>query len=133
MMMDRMFPPQNLKSFLPAWPKKCKCWFELQCISWKNFFISWPLAPVFGISNSMTINEAPLHQRVRIVLSHNNPAVGPTDVESRLMHLGFIPGEEIMVKRKAPIFHEPLLVEVRGRPVALNKLEASLIKVELIP
>lgn len=54
-----------------------------------------------------------------------------SDIESRLMHLGFIDGATIQVTKKAPLFKEPLLVEVRGRSVALSFSEAELILVEL--
>lgn len=55
-----------------------------------------------------------------------------SDIESRLMHLGFIDGEIIRVTRKAPLFQEPLLVEVRGRSVALSFDEAKLVSVEVM-
>ncbi len=55
-----------------------------------------------------------------------------SDLESRLMHLGFLHGEVIRVTRKAPLFKEPLLVEVRGRSVALSFDEASLVTVEVL-
>lgn len=54
-----------------------------------------------------------------------------SDIESRLMHLGFIDGELIKITRKAPIFKEPLLVEVRGRSIALSFSEAEMISVEV--
>ncbi len=54
-----------------------------------------------------------------------------TDIESRLMHLGFIDGEMIKVVRKTAFFKEPLLVEVRGRSVALSFSEAELVLVEV--
>jgi len=47
------------------------------------------------------------------------------------MHLGFIHGEKIKVTRKAPLFKEPLLVEVRGRSIALSFSEAELVKVKV--
>jgi Fe2+ transport system protein FeoA len=49
------------------------------------------------------------------------------------MHLGFLHGEVIRVTRKAPLFREPLLVEVRGRSVALSSEEAGLVEVEVLP
>lgn len=55
-----------------------------------------------------------------------------SDIESRLMHLGFMDGEIIRITRKAPLFKEPLLVEVRGRSVALTYQEASLVSVEVL-
>ena len=54
-----------------------------------------------------------------------------SDLESRLMHLGFLDGEAIKVIKKAPLFKEPLLVEVRGRSVALSFDEAELVRVEV--
>lgn len=54
-----------------------------------------------------------------------------SDIESRLMHLGFMDGETIKVTKKAPLFQEPLLVEVRGRSVALSFDEAQLVTVEV--
>lgn len=54
-----------------------------------------------------------------------------SDIESRLMHLGFLDGEIIKITRKAPLFKEPLLVEVRGRSIALSFDEAELVSVEV--
>ena len=54
-----------------------------------------------------------------------------SDIESRLMHLGFMDGETIRITKKAPLFKEPLLVEVRGRSVALSFAEAELVTVEV--
>ena len=80
---------------------------------------------------SMTINQAPLNTKL-IVKSFSSHEIGEfSDVQSRLMHLGFIAGEEIRITRKAPLFKEPLLVEVRGRSVAMTLDEASLVSVEV--
>jgi Fe2+ transport system protein FeoA len=79
----------------------------------------------------MTINQAPLKTKL-IVKSFPPHEVGDfTDIESRLMHLGFIAGEEIRITRKALLFKEPLLVEVRGRSVAMTFDEANLVSVEV--
>jgi Fe2+ transport system protein FeoA len=48
------------------------------------------------------------------------------------MHLGFINGAKVTVKKKAPIFKEPILVEVRGRMIALTLSEAALVQVEVM-
>jgi Fe2+ transport system protein FeoA len=79
----------------------------------------------------MTINQAPMKTKliVRSFPIHDEREF--SDIESRLMHLGFFHGEVITVSRKAPLFKEPLLVEVRGRSVALSYSEAELIKVEV--
>lgn len=47
------------------------------------------------------------------------------------MHLGIMDGETIRIVKKAPLFKEPLLIEVRGRSVALSFDEAALVQVEV--
>ncbi len=79
----------------------------------------------------MTINEAPILQKVAVTTAQMRSDL--SDVESRLMHLGFIEGAKIVVKRKSPLLNGPLLVEVRGRVVALTQTEANLVRVELCP
>lgn len=92
----------------------------------------WPIIWEFDISNSMmTINEAPLERRLSITSFNDDYSAGISDIESRLMHLGFIHGATIEIKKKAPFFKEPLLVEVRGRLVALSRSEAGLVRVEV--
>ena len=78
----------------------------------------------------MTINDAPLNQKVAISAPHTTERE-LSDVESRLMHLGFIEGAKVEVKRKTTLLNGPLLVEVRGRVVALSQAEAQLIRVEI--
>lgn len=79
----------------------------------------------------MTIDLAPLNQKLVVRSFHPGDLREHSDLESRLMHLGFFEGETIRVLKRAPIFKEPLLVEVRGRMVALSKSEAALVKVEI--
>ena len=79
----------------------------------------------------MTINQAPMNTKL-IVRSFPIQEVREfSDIESRLMHLGFLDGEPIKVVKKAALFKEPLLVEVRGRSVALSFSEAELVLVEV--
>lgn len=80
----------------------------------------------------MTINEAPLEKPLLVCSFHSSSNKEISDIESRLMHLGFIDGQVIRVMKKAPLFKEPLLVEVRGRLVALSLVEASLVSVEVV-
>jgi Fe2+ transport system protein FeoA len=88
-------------------------------------------APGLVYQTNMTINHAPM-QTVLLVRSFSVHEVREfSDVESRLMHLGFLEGELIKVKKKAPFFNGPLLIEVRGRSVALSFAEAELVKVEV--
>ena len=79
----------------------------------------------------MTINQAPLLKRLIITAIATKNVEDISDIESRLMHLGFVHGAIIEVKKKAPLFKEPLLVEVRGRLIALSKAEAELVNVEV--
>jgi Fe2+ transport system protein FeoA len=80
----------------------------------------------------MTINQAPMNANLVVRSFHSDEERELSDLESRLMHLGFLHGEVIRVTRKAPLFKEPLLVEVRGRCVALSFDEASLVAVEVL-
>lgn len=79
----------------------------------------------------LSINEAPLYQRLIVRSFGLEEERDLSDIESRLMHLGFIHGEVVIIKKRAPIFKQPFLVEVRGRLVALSFIEADLIKVEV--
>lgn len=86
---------------------------------------------VVWYTKHMTINQAPMNTRLTVRSFSNHEARDFSDIESRLMHLGFIDGELIKITRKAPIFKEPLLVEVRGRSIALSFSEAEMISVEV--
>ena len=51
-------------------------------------------------------------------------------LKTRFFHLGFTPGNSLTLKRKAPLFGDPLLYEVGDSQIALTKNEAKLIEVE---
>ena len=77
----------------------------------------------------MKINQAPLFKKMTVRSFELSEARELSDAESRLMHLGFIHGATVELKKKAPFFEGPYLVEVRGRLVALTKDEAELVSV----
>ena len=54
---------------------------------------------------------------------------GPEGECSRLLDLGFTPGEPVAVVRATPL-GDPLIVVVRGSQLALRKREAAWIEVE---
>jgi ferrous iron transport protein A len=54
---------------------------------------------------------------------------GPREECSRLLDLGFTPGEEVVITHTAP-FGDPLVIRVRGALLALRKREAAWIFVE---
>lgn len=86
---------------------------------------------MFDISNAMTIIDAPLNKKLIVRSFFVSEDRDYSDIESRLMLLGFIDGQTIRVAKKAPLFKEPLLIEVRGRMIALSKNEAKLVNVEV--
>lgn len=56
--------------------------------------------------------------------------ISSQEIESRLLNFGIYPGAEVTLKRKAPIFGNPMLFEIDDRQIALTKEEAKLIFVE---
>lgn len=65
-----------------------------------------------------TLIDSPLNQPQRIT-----DLKGDKVIVSRLREIGFVRGEEVQVRGRAP-FGEPILVEIRGAVVALRKTEA---------
>ena len=47
----------------------------------------------------------------------------------RYFQLGIVPGTEIILKRKAPIFRDPIVFQIENSQVVLTKKEASLVEV----
>jgi Fe2+ transport system protein FeoA len=79
----------------------------------------------------ITINQAPMDTKLIVRSFQGTEESVSSDIESRLMLLGFFDGETVQVRKRAPWFKAPLLVEVRGRMIALSLSEAKLIKVEV--
>jgi Fe2+ transport system protein FeoA len=79
----------------------------------------------------MSINEAPVNKKLRVLSFRDDESREFSDLESRLMHLGFMDGAQIRIARKVSLFSGPYLVEVRGRYVALTAEEAELVLVEV--
>jgi len=52
------------------------------------------------------------------VIDHEHPAT------KRLLDLGFLPGTEVLVVRRAPL-RDPVVFELRGNRMALRRAEAS--------
>lgn len=80
----------------------------------------------------MTINQAPMNRPLVVRSFRSTDEREYNEIESRLMHLGFLDGQTVIVVKKAPLFQEPLLVEVRGRMIALSKDEAAMVEVEVM-
>ncbi|HLW58156.1 MAG TPA: FeoA family protein [Bacteriovoracaceae bacterium] len=77
----------------------------------------------------MTLDLAPLNKKLIIHgVQADQTELGP--VESRLMHLGFIKNEPVTLIQKAPYFQIPILVEIKGRRIALSLEEAKKVQVE---
>lgn len=80
----------------------------------------------------MTLMDAGLQIKLKVLSFPDQDLRELNDLESRLIHLGFHHGSIIRVMKKALLFQEPILVEVRGRMVAMSKLEAEMIQVEVV-
>ncbi len=69
----------------------------------------------------MTLERAQKNKWYRIQsISNDDP-----NTFSRFSRLGLYPGSKIMLKRKAPIFSDPLLVQVDESLIAMTKSEAK--------
>lgn len=55
---------------------------------------------------------------IRDVLDHDHPST------RRLFDLGFLPGTEVLVVRRAPM-RDPVVFELRGNRMALRRTEAA--------
>lgn len=51
-------------------------------------------------------------------------------LQARLIHFGFTPGIKITLKRRAPIFKDPLLVDVDGSQIMISRSQAKLLSVK---
>ncbi len=49
----------------------------------------------------------------------------------KLLEMGCLPGEEVLMKLKAP-FNDPIAIEIDGNLISLRKAEARRIRVKLI-
>ncbi len=55
---------------------------------------------------------------------------GDEDLKYRFLKLGIFPGARVMLKRKAPIFKDPLLIQVEESQFAITVSEAKNLEVE---
>ena len=74
----------------------------------------------------MTLNSAPINKKL-LVAQVTGVHEEMDHLQSRLMHLGFIKDEPVFLIQKAPYFGVPLLVEIKGRRIALSFDEAELV------
>lgn len=75
----------------------------------------------------MNLNQTRKHIRY-VIKSINAP---DETIQTRFFQLGFNEGSSIYLKRKAPLFGDPLLFEIGESQVALTKMEASFIDVDI--
>lgn len=76
----------------------------------------------------MTINQA----EKKIWYSIENINSNDEDLQSRFYKLGLIPGARIMLKRRAPIFRDPILIQTEDSQIALTKHEATSVLIKQI-
>ena len=53
-------------------------------------------------------------------------------IRSRLVRMGFMDGEPIKLLNRAPLFQEPILVEIKGAQIALSRREGSFVLVDRV-
>ncbi|MCO4754954.1 MAG: ferrous iron transport protein A [Bacteriovoracaceae bacterium] len=72
----------------------------------------------------MRLNEAQKKTKYKITTIHD-----AGEFLDKFNKFGFFPGTMIELKRKAPLFGDPLLVEVESSQYALTKEEAKLVEI----
>lgn len=72
----------------------------------------------------MRLSQAQDSVKYRIKQVHAN------DLASMYLRFGLVPGEELLIRCRAPIFGDPLLIETESGQYALTKSEAWHIEVE---
>lgn len=76
----------------------------------------------------MPLDLAPLGIALRI--NHVRPSPHMTDCDQQLQHLGFLPGEQVVVQRHAQPGHDPVVVRIGTSTFALRKAEAACIFID---
>lgn len=74
----------------------------------------------------MTLKEAKIGQTVRVV---KLGGTGP--VKRRIMDMGITRGQEIYVRKVAPL-GDPMEINIRGYELSVRKADCEMIEVELI-
>ncbi|MBC75527.1 MAG: hypothetical protein CME64_05870 [Halobacteriovoraceae bacterium] len=75
----------------------------------------------------MRLNDAQKNTKYKITAVHDD-----NDLLDKFNKYGFFPGTFITLKRKAPLFGDPLLVEVENSQYALTKGEAAVVEVSKV-
>lgn len=73
------------------------------------------------------MNLSQLNRGQSYIISKINDA--QEHVLKRYFQLGIVPGAKITMKRKAPIFKDPIIFEVDDSQIVLTKSEAKLVEV----
>jgi ferrous iron transport protein A len=54
-----------------------------------------------------------------------------TDLQLKLMEMGCLPGEEVVVEQKAPLGGDPISIRIAGYSLSLRINEANQINIEI--
>jgi ferrous iron transport protein A len=84
-----------------------------------------------------TASSMPLGQASRgfcgrintIHVTENAYSLAASEIESRLLELGFVEGAEVRVLHEGPIGRDPIAVRINGTTIALRRREAMAILV----
>ena len=74
----------------------------------------------------MTLKEAKIGDTVRVV-----KLTGAGPVKRRIMDMGITKGQEIYVRKVAPL-GDPMEINIRGYELSVRKADCEMIEVELI-
>ena len=80
------------------------------------------------ISLDMTLHDLPKKKRARVA----GFSSADSDLETRLREIGFAEGDEVEVRHTGLFGRNPMSVRLNGAHIAMRKIEASAVIVEVI-
>ncbi|MBD63771.1 MAG: hypothetical protein CME62_01075 [Halobacteriovoraceae bacterium] len=76
----------------------------------------------------MTLETATIDKSYRIMSLEDIDEA----LKARLFQFGLVPGSIVRLKRKAPLFSDPFLIEVSGSQIVISKEHARVVGIEEI-
>ncbi len=83
------------------------------------------IAIALNYNHSMKLSELKTGEKGKILSFES------TDLELKLMEMGCLPGEVVVVEQKAPLGGDPISIRIAGYSLSLRVNEANQINIEM--